>query len=171
MIISGLCYSQEKDTADISFKAKLLTIDRHGILNEAKLLEDIKKQKLEFIEYNDSNDWVFMKIKFDQKYGKHYDNSYVIWLGSCYFYIAYRKEESKFYRLGGFDALDIDDFINDFHNDTEYLDFLFNKELKKEIPIHCMESYVRQSGKKRLKKGYNCFQQCSDVLSTTLIVN
>ncbi len=170
MIISGLCYSQEKDTADIAFKAKLLTLNRHGVLDEDRLLEDIKKQKLEFIEYNDSSNWVFMKITFDQKYGDHYDNSYVIWLGGCYFYIAYRKEKSKFYRLGGFDALDLDDFISDIHNDIEYIDFLYNEELNKEIPIDCIESYVKKSKKKRLKHGYKCFQKCSDTLTTTLIV-
>ncbi len=166
-----LGHSQKKDTADIAFKAKLLTIDRHGVLDQDKLLEDILKQKLEIIEHSDSSNWIFMKIKFDQKYGDYYDNSYVAWLGECYFYIAYRKEKSKFYRLGGFDSLDLDDFVNDIQNDIEYFKILSNGKLNNEVPINCIESYVELPERKRLKKEYNCFQKCSDILTTTLIVN
>lgn len=164
-------HSQEKDTADVAFKAKLLTLDRHGILAEDKLLNDIKKQKLEFVEYNDSSNWIFIKIKFDQKYGGYIDNYSVLWLGDCYFYLAFRKEKSKFYRLGGFDVLDVEDFVKDIQNDIEYLDVLSNKKLNSEIPIDCIESYVEIPERKKLKKGYKCFKKCSDTLTTTLIVN
>lgn len=170
IFLSELCYSQEKDTADISFKAKLLTVDRHGILDENKLVEEIEKQKLEFIEYNDSSNWVFMKIKFDQKYGNYKNDHSTLWLGDCNFYIAFNKETSKFYRLGGFDILDVDDFIDDMHEDL-YFDIHFDENLNEEIPIHCIESYVKLSEKMRLKKGHQCFSPCSKKLTTNLIVN
>jgi len=171
ILICQLGYSQEKDTADIIFKAKLLTLDRHGVSDKAKLLEDILKQKLEIIEYSDSSNWIFMKIKFDQKYGGYIDKHSVLWLGNCYFYLAFRKEKSKFYRLGGFDSLDLDDFVNDIQNDIEYFKILSNEKLNNDIPVNCIESYVELSKRKRLKKGYNCFQKCSDILTTTLIVH
>lgn len=171
LLLSTFVLSQEKDTADIVFKAKLLTVDRHGILENSKLIEDIEKQKLDFIEFNDSSNWFFMKIEFNQKYGKYMDGHSILWLGNCHFYLAFKKEKSKFYRLGGFDALDIKDFIKDLHDDIEYLDILFNEKLNMEIPIDCIESYVEMPEKKKIKNGYQCFDKCSEKLSTTLIVN
>lgn len=171
LLISTFTLSQKTDSKDIAFKAKLLTLDRHGVLNEDKLLEDITNQKLEFIEYNDFSNWVFMKIDFNQIYGNYIDNNSILWLGNCSFYIAFRNENSKFYRLGGFDALDINDFIKDLRQDIEYIPILSNENLNEIIDINCMESFFEMTEKKKFKKGYQCYSPCSEKLSTTLIVN
>lgn len=170
--IFHICLGQVSDTANIAFKAKLLTLDRKGLLDKDAQIKDIVNQKLDFIEYKKSNNWIFMRIKFNQKYGNYFQDKdgAVLWLGECYFYLAFKREEAVFYRLGGFDKLDVENFVKDLKEDIiEYDDILTNESLNNIIPINCIEKYVKTKGKKK-KTEYKCFNQCSEILRTTMSV-
>lgn len=163
-------FSQTIDTASIAFKAKLMTLDRKGYFAKEKQIKEIENQKLDFIDYKSSDNWIFMRIKYDQNYGNYDGDGYILRLGNCDFYLAFRKEGSVFYRLGGFDKLDLEDFINDLKEDViEYYDVIDNKKIADEIPFECIENYLK---KKKRKKNleYSCFDECSKVMKTTLIV-
>lgn len=153
---SGFCFSQKKDTIDIAFKAKFLTTSIYGIPDKENFIQEIQKQKLEFITYKESNNFVFMKIKFDQKYTDFYRNAHTAWLGNCFFFLAFNKEKSKFYRIGGFDVLDIDEFMMDLSDEVKYLDYYVDERLTKEIPISCIETYYNVSTKE-VEEGISLF--------------
>jgi hypothetical protein len=114
-----------------------------------------------------------LKIKFDQQFYLGNINNSKAWFGSCNFYLAFNTITKKFYRLGGFDSEDIDDFFSDLHASKSKLDtydFLFNEDFKpavyEDFEINCLEEYYKMKPKKRNKKGFPCFAKCSEVIYT-----
>ncbi len=63
---------------------------------------------------------------------------YFNWLGSCDFYIAFNVDKAKFYRIGGFDILDLSDFFDDLG--PKDLD-LFDLGSDKALDFYCLKSH------------------------------
>lgn len=165
--ITGMAQQVKVDSANIAFKAKLMTMYRQGITDSTKLIKTIQSQKIEFTK-NTSENIVLMKIYFDQiVYSK--DNTTHSWFGNCNYYLAYNLKKEKFYRIGGFDSNDVVEFIDDIQEysfSTEDELFLFNLETFGDFDMSCLMSYYYMSEKKRKRKGYKCFDRCSEVIFT-----
>ena len=167
-----VCYSQESiskiDSATVAFKAKLFTVSKYGISPKDSVLSFIENQKLIFLKTSYKN-FIFMKIEFSQPY-KLSNGSETILLGKCNYYLAYNISASKYYRLGGFDNVDIDDFFNALNAKVSsiYVDDkrMTNVEYEyiEEIDIFCLARYYKLSKKQRLKTKY-CLGNCNDEIS------
>ena len=158
----------EKDSVNIAFKAKLLTTSRFGLADTSTIKKSIQKQDLEFIS-NPTNSIILLKIKFDQKYYMNNKNRANFFYGKCYYYLSYNTKTNKFYRLGGFDSLDIKDFFNDLNYiEKQEKEKLFLKGFDSDydgIDIICLSNYNDLSKKKKRKKGFKCFNICSKSLN------
>jgi hypothetical protein len=161
-LISVDSFAQSISENEISFKAKLLTVNRLGVASEKAIIEDIKSQQLEFLK-NDSGNMIIMKIKFSQSNFKG-DDRKVVWLGECNYYIAYNREKFRFYLLGGFSSLDLKTFFEDL-NSKEFVDIASNDHLSKEINFQCLYDCSKMSKNKALKsKRFPCLKNCDDEL-------
>lgn len=150
------------DSTDVLFKAKLLTTSRLGLLSGQEALETIKNQNAVFLDSPSSN-LFFIRVDFDQRKG-----SAVEILGNCSYYLALNEAKLKFYRLGGFDSNDVYEFFEDLTaEDYSIFDPEFSSS--SELDFHCMIIYSGLSIKKRKRRGYTCFQNCSQSLFTNLI--
>lgn len=156
--ITGMAQQVKVDSANIAFKAKLMTMYRQGITDSTKLIKTIQSQKIEFTK-NTSENIVLMKIYFDQiVYSK--DNTTHSWFGNCNYYLAYNLKKEKFYRIGGFDSNDVVEFIDDIQEysfSTEDELFLFNLETFGDFDMSCLMSYYYMSEKKKKKKRLQVF--------------
>ena len=151
------------DTTSITFKAKLLTLSRRGITNVKNILDEENKKKVDFLKTKYKS-FIFIKINSkDPSYGWYKTKN------GCNYYLAYNKEKSKFYRLGGFDIVDINDFFKDLENQEVIIfkDLEEGNEIE-EIDIYCLYNYYKMKPKKRLKKGYKCFHKCSKEIITKI---
>lgn len=110
-----------------------------------------------------------MKIKFSQPY-RTSDNSELTLDRNCFFYIAFNIIKMKFYRLGGFDSVNIDDFIKDLESQegVNVIDWVNGNEIE-EIDMDCLYEYFYLSKKKRLKQKFTCFESCSENTRTYYI--
>jgi len=162
------------DSATIAFKAKLLTINRQGISDVEGMLNQINQKKVKFLNTK-YEDFIFLKIDFTDTFyeGKiylnHNDSVGRTLFGSCFYYLAFNKKNAKFYRLGGFDIVDIDDFIRD----LEEQEVIIFKDLEggneiEGMDINCLYNYYQMKPKKRLRKGYSCFSKCSKEIVTKI---
>jgi hypothetical protein len=63
-----------------------------------------------------------------------------------------------FYRLGGFDTIDIDQFIKDFEGVE--LSFSVDDPLYESINMGCLYDYYNMSDRKRRKYKFTCLENC-----------
>jgi hypothetical protein len=167
-ITIGNAYSQSIDSTAVAYKAKLFTVSKYGVSVDSLIMDDIQNQELCFLE-SPSSDMLIMKMKFNQKYFTGRDKSFIELIGTCYYYIAFSVSRYKFYRLGGFDALDIEDFFNDIDYDDNSF-FAIDDLEKGEVDFICLLEYSNLSRKKKLKKGFNCFKPCSSQITEYLVI-
>ena len=148
------------DSTAVLFKAKLLTISKYGIANREKIINYVDSQNAIFL--NDPFDsFMFIKVDFGQPYTLS-DGSIVLALGDCSYYIAYSIFDNRFYRLGGFEFNDIDEFIKDLIISEAY--FGSQEDMDEEINLACMyENYMKNKVKNK-KKPYTCFDNCSELI-------
>lgn len=163
-------YSQKKsiDTANVVFKAKLMTMYRQGVTDSTLILETVLSQKVEFIE-NPSEKITLMKIPFSQTIYRNSKYTSSPFFGACSYYIAFSTKRDKFYRIGGFDTNDVVEFIDDIKTFSDVDDALFlNSYYRRfdEFDIDCLLEYYELSEKKRKKEGFNCFNTCSKKVFT-----
>jgi hypothetical protein len=159
--------NQSVDSLSVLFKAKLFTVSEYGVSNKEQILKDIENQKGRFLKTKYKN-FMFIKIDFDQMYRS---GRYVISFNRpCSYYIAFNVVDSRYYRLGGFDNIDIDSFMKDLkRRETTVFDFDGNEI--EDMDIYCLDNYYSLSRKKRLKKGFNCFANCVSRTETEVIVH
>lgn len=160
--------SQSLDTMSISFKAKLLTTSRFGLADRAAIMEDVVSQKVVFLKSPVSK-IALVKVKFDQSYFKGSERELTLLLGECFYYLAYNTSNNKFYRLGGFDSLDIEEFFGDLVTDYEKIldiEYLAGSE----VDFFCLLEYSKMSAVKRARKGFNCFGSCKKEISEYLVI-
>lgn len=153
----------EIDSSAIMFKAKLLTTSRFGIAEPTIIIDEIKKQNAIFLS-SPSENILFIKINFKQKFHEQAEL-----FGECSYFIAFNQSTMTFYRLGGFDEVDLDSFFKD----LEPIDYkLYNIGLTEdsEIDFACLAEYSELSSKKQKKRKYECFPKCSDILFKKLII-
>ena len=161
-------YGQTKiDSAAISFKAKLFTVSEYGLASKERILQDIEEQDLKFLPTKLKN-FVFMKVSFSQPY-RFNENGERSLFRNCSYYLAFNLTSLQFYRLGGFDNLDIDDFFDDcsFHGEI-----LFSLEDDGDnvsgLNLLCMIKFLEMSKKERFRKGFRCSCNCRESLFTTI---
>ncbi len=145
------------DTTDLIFKAKLLTLNREGIGKRDSVLSSLAKQKSNFL-LSPTQNLYFIQITFDQS-----SSNGAEWLGHCNYYLAFNLSKNKYYRLGGFDSLDIGDFFEDLEGD-DFKIFDFAYQEKSSIDFYCLSTFNDWSGRKKRKRKFTCFDKCSDVL-------
>lgn len=164
-------YSQEKtaiDTTAIIFKANLFTVSEYGIASKEYILKDIEEQNVKFLKTSFES-FCFLKIQFSQPY-RTSNNSELTLDRTCAYYIAYNITKKKFYRLGGFDAVNVDDFIKDLELQEGGNSFdLVNLNEIEEININCLYEYFYLSKKKKLKHKFTCFKCCAENTKTYYI--
>ncbi|WP_143569889.1 hypothetical protein [Tenacibaculum agarivorans] len=164
------CQKASIDTVSIAFKAKLFTVSEYGVSDKNQVIKDIESQKIEFLETKYKK-FLFMKILFSQPY--RLINSSVNTLErNCYYYLAFGIDDSRYYRLGGFSNLDVDSFFRDLELREEgiFTDIDNGKEVDG-IDIYCLHEYYKMNHKKRFRKGFNCFENCSDGTQTTIEIH
>lgn len=156
------------DTLAISFKAKLFTTSEYGISDKEQILKDIENQKIQFLKTQYEN-FVFMKVDFAQPYRIPQESTQTL-NRDCSYYIAFNVTNSIFYRLGGFDKIDIDSFFEalEVNESGIFKDIVEGKEIEG-IDIYCLHEYYKMSKKKRLRKGFKCLDNCSQKTETTII--
>lgn len=160
------CYSQNAiDSTAIAFKAKLFTVSEYGSATKEKILTDIEEQRIKFLKTSYKS-FIFMKISFSQPYRLN-DSTQTTLIRNCFYYLAFNKISSRFYRIGGFDNLDIDNFIEDLGGSGDVV-FTFEGEEVEEFDIVCLHEYYRMNKKERLKKGFHCFKNCREITQTIL---
>ncbi len=156
----------KRDSANILFKAKLLTASEYGIGNKENIIQDIDQQNAFFLE-TFYKKFVFVKIEFSQKY-QRLNQSVSTLIRPCSYYLAFSISDSRFYKLGGFDVPDIDDFFQHLKwREEKVFDGISGNEVQ-EIDIYCLYDYFELSHKKRRKKGYSCFENCRDITKTEI---
>lgn len=158
---------KKQDSINILFKAKLLTTNEYGIsYSKESILQDIEQQKATFLKTIYKN-FVFIKVRFSQKY-KLLHGGTLIRFGSCSYYLAFNSKISRFYKLGGFDTLDVDDFLEDFRmvGESTIFNGVEGNEIE-EIDIYCLYDYSELSLRKRRKNGYSCLGNCREIITTT----
>ncbi len=170
ILLTQNIFSQSIDSTAIGFKAKLFTVSEYGSSNRETILEDIEKQEIKFLETKYEN-FIFMKISFSQPYRKN-EEEYIVLYRNCEYYLAFNKINYKFYKLGGFDFIDIDSFFKDLitFEGNIFRDVIEYNEIE-EIRIHCLYEYYKMSPKRRFKKGYSCLTNCSSITETTIIIH
>lgn len=159
---STVASAQLIDSASIAFKAKLFTTSRYGIENKFLILEDIENQELKFLNSSIPN-IVLMRIKFNQKYYMGESREMTL-IGNCFYYIAFNLKNKKFYRLGGFDSNDLQEFFGEC-DIIENLNWISNEE---EIDFLCLLTYSKLPKKKKAKKGFECFKSCNSEITEYL---
>lgn len=156
----------EIDSSAIKFKANLFTLSEFGIASKEQILSDIENQEVSFLK-TFYKEFYFLKVKFSQPYRRS-NKSITTLIRNCTYYLAFNNRDKKFYRLGGFDMIDIDEFIEDLE-DVEVLLTNFNGNEIEEIDIDCLYKYHKLSKKQRLKKGFKCFKNCRQDTKTAYI--
>jgi hypothetical protein len=165
--ISTACSAQLSNEA-ILFKAKMLTTYRYGAAEQSTILNELNSQQSEFLT-NDSSEIVIIKIAFAQRNFKG-ENRDLTWIGSCDFYIGYNRRLFKYYRLGGFDCLDVKDFFYDLKS-REHISLLSDENLNRKIDLLCLNEYAEaRSGRKKKKIEARCIKKCSEELSDHTIL-
>lgn len=161
-------FGQNIDTTAISFKAKLLTVSEYGISNKSQILKDIENQKIKFLKTQYEN-FIFMKVDFAQPYRLPENHTQTL-KRDCSYYIAFNVLNSIFYKLGGFDTIDIDSFFKDLEavENVIFKDIAEGNEIEG-IDIYCLHEYYKMNKKKRLKKGFRCLDSCSKKTETKII--
>ena len=148
------------DSSAIAFKAKMLTMSEYGIASKEDVIKYAENQKLTFLKTLYSN-FLFMKVEFDQPYTSS-DKSRSTLLRHCNYYLAYNTVSCRYYKLGGFDSVDIDIFFKDLGDkEVGYFKTLDGEHIE-EIDIFCLYDYYQLSIKKRKKEGFHCFPVCSE---------
>ncbi|WP_108803801.1 hypothetical protein [Aquimarina sp. Aq107] len=145
------------DSTSLVFKAKLLTVDLTGIDNKESILNHLENKREHYFLKTKYSSFVFIKIVSKKPDVGWYRNK-----KGCSFYLAFNLLNTRFYRLGGFDIIDIDNFIKDLKEQEIILfkDLEGGNEIE-EMDIYCLYEYYEMKPKKRLKKGFSCFQKCS----------
>mgnify|MGYP006921593043 CR=1 FL=1 len=168
LLFASLSYSQTVDSSAVMLKAKLLTTSRYGLCLNDSIISDIANQKGNFLKSNSSN-ILLLGIQFGQKYCLGGQDMQILWIGDCTYYLAFNIKKNKFYRLGGFDKLDTEDFFGDLTLQDETL-FDIDYIESGEIDFNCLKEYSKLSAKKKLSRP-PCLPKCSEKLSTTLTVH
>ncbi len=150
----------KQDSLDVLFKSKLLTTSEFGIGKKDKILNDIDNQDATFLKTAYKN-FVFIKVNFSQKYFK-LDRSVSMLKRPCSYYLAFSIKDSRFFKLGGFENPDIDDFFKYLEWREKQIFYGISGKEVKGIDIYCLKEYFELSSKKRSKKGFNCFKNCKE---------
>lgn len=173
LIIALICFanlfSQNKsiDSTAIGFKAKLFTVSEFGISDSNEILKDIENQKIKFLKTQYLN-FIFMKVEFEQPY-RMPDNRTQTLSRECNYYIAFNIVDSRYYKLGGFNTLEVDAFFEDLEmrEGTYFKDISGGNEIE-EIDIYCLYEYYKMNQKKRFRKGFKCLNNCKDLTQTKI---
>lgn len=144
--------SRKIDTLNITFKAKMLTLERQGVINKNYLLKSIEERNVDFLRTIYSN-FLFLKVTGKPPIG-WYKNQY------CSYYLAYNIKTQMFYRIGGFDFLDINNFFKDLF-EREVPSMNFNDDVVG-LDLECLFRFYILPTKKRLKKKNICYCTCSE---------
>lgn len=159
----------QNDSIAILFKGQLFTISEYGVASKDKILKDIENQKSDFLKTKYEN-FLFMKITFNQPYRLLNQNLSTL-VRNCDYYIAFNIKQSRYYKLGGFNKIDIADFFDDLKINEKSLFPDGKGEEIKDVDIHCLYNYYRLSEKKRNKSKFDCFGNCQEKTSTTIIIH
>ncbi len=173
LIIAQFSFGQlsKTDSLNIAYKAKLLTTSRLGLADSITIHNSIQNQKVHFIK-NPTESVFFLKIKAAQKFYGGNKNTSTGQFGHCNYYAAYMSSLNKFYRIGGFDSIDIDDFFNDLESYQVMLDgmkllndfdYLFNEN---KMNLLCLMDYYDMNLRKRRRERFKCFNKCSEIITT-----
>lgn len=153
------------DSTAIAFKAKLFTVSEYGLASKERILQDIDEQEIEFLKTTYKT-FIFMKISFSQPY-RISESTKSTLIRNCFYYLAFNKISSRFYRIGGFDNLDIDNFFEDIGGSGEII-FTFEGEEIDKLDIVCLYEYYKMNNKERSKKGFHCIKNCREITQTIL---
>ncbi len=157
-----------KDSTNILAKSKLLTVSEYGIANKEQIMMDIEGQKAVFLKTL-YKDFVFVKVDFSQPY-RNLDYSTSTLNRVCSYYLAFSIKDSRFYKLGGFREVDIDDFFRDLKlRELTIFQGISGDEVA-DIDIYCLHEYFELNEKKRKKRGYKCLDVCKEKDETKVII-
>ncbi|MBO6879079.1 hypothetical protein [Winogradskyella sp.] len=165
---NSYCQNRDVDSLSIGFKAKLFTVSEYGIADKDQILEDIENQKIKFLNTKYDN-FIFIKVYFSQPFRIPGNRTQTLYR-DCSYYLAYNTLDPTFYKLGGFNSVDIDSFFTALkaNESSIFKDFGAKSEEIEEIDIHCLYDYYKMKKKKRFKKGFNCLDNCSKKTKTKI---
>lgn len=158
--VSNLASGQVTANEDVGFKAKLLTLSRFGLLDSKMLLDELENQKVDFI--HDTSEILILKVYSSKKFFLGTNQHYVDWIGDCNFFLAYNRRNYTFYRLGGFQTLDLRSFFEDM-NSSDLISILESQTVNLHLDIPCL---LKCSKKSKSNTGYEC--KCNVICSDEL---
>jgi hypothetical protein len=128
-----------QDSISILFKAKLFTVSDYGIGFKDEILNDIQNQKARFLMTTYS-EFLFISIEFDQPY--RVEGGMTTLIRNCNYYLAFDILGSQFYKLGGFDFVNIDSFFERLKRGEGIVSGypIYNAEIE-DVAIPCLYSY------------------------------
>ncbi|CAM4235432.1 hypothetical protein [Flavobacterium terrigena] len=144
------------DTSSIVFKAKLMTIERKGIFSEKKLdgfLKDLKHKI--YI----TKDFCFIVVNSADYVIKN-NNEKIALFGDCKYYLAYSFYNNLYYRLGGFEHENIDEFSSSFLKSS--ILFSYNDNVLDEKLVDFLSLVASHKNRKAKKFFPNCKEVMKD---------
>ncbi len=168
-IVTRAQHDSSIDTSKIVFKAKLLTLNTIGVTTPDSLLANLERQEVTILESKGFEDIIFMKLEFCNKYYKnpYNENNYTTYFfqGFCHYYLAFDLANFKYYKLGGFNVNEVDQFIEEVYQNryVNPLDIYIE-----EIDFWCLLDYTK---KRKMKKKQPCFPVCSEKIKTTIVIH
>lgn len=148
------------DSSAVLFKARLFTIEREGVVSDKVFFETINT--LECKKYISKN-FYYIIIKAPD-YLMNYDYEKTAIFGECSYYIAYSIKDNKYYKLGGFDTNNTNEFAKKFISSTDAVNY---REIVKDASFI---DYLRLILSKKNKKAAKFFPMCSEVMEKNLII-
>lgn len=144
-----------QDTSAIALKAKLLTIERKGFFSKNKLdglLNDIKYKT--YI----TKDYCFIIVN-PADYVIKNNNEKIALFGNCKYYLAYSFSKNLYFKLGGFESENINEFSYEFLKSSTF--FSYKDDVMDENLIKFLD-LVASHKKRKAKK---VFPICNEVMS------
>jgi hypothetical protein len=144
-----------KDTTAIVFKAKLLVIERKGFFSENKLEGLLNDMKYKIYV---TKDYCFVIVNPTDYVIKN-NNEKIALFGNCKYYLAYSFSNNLYFKLGGFESENINEFSSVFLKSSTF--FTYKDDVLDENLIKFLDLVV--SNKKRKVK--KVFPICNEIMS------
>lgn len=149
-----------KDTTAIIFKSKLMVIERKGFFSENKLdglINDIKHKTYV------TTDFCFIVVTPADYYIKN-NSQKIALFGNCKYYLAYSFAKNIFFKLGGFESENINDFSKEFSKSSTIFSY------KEEIPDKNLKQFLDLIMLNKKKKAKKVFPICNEVMSDEILL-
>lgn len=157
-------FISEKNIID---KAKLMTLNRYGIISLDSTINMLIKQDFRVHKYDSNYRYLTLLIYNNQEYAVDYTPITFSRLRfenrNCEFVIVFSYIDERFYRIKGFDVCDFVELVHDVEKNLDIIELIFYSDRNDERPLIDIDCYYdKYILKKRKYKKIDCDCKCSD---------